>query len=245
MDHKPQQGENYELPVEKHTQEEKTPEQQQKERYEALVANSKKMKKRILWIMAGVAAAILLMIGCILLIQSINAGNEGNGQAPDLNITFHEPYEGNIMENKDYLALNRWVYYCDDPYGYGVTTAITEENRDGFDSGVLFLYNYIQTIIAGDHEAYNDCFNDAYFRKADPKDAFYPQMLYDIKILFYMRESADLVTYRLEYKIHRNDGTFRRDVESDASRYQLVTLRISDDGEISIERLITPHSTKR
>lgn len=214
---------------------------QQQARYEALLKNSKKMKKRILLAMAGLLGVILLLVAGIQVAQWITESRVDDGKAPDLDIIFYDPYEGDIMENEEYLGLNRWVFYCSDPYGYGSTTAISEDNRDTFNPQVLFLYDYIQTIIAGDHEAYNACFNDTYYKRAEPKEPFSQQMLHNIKIYYYEREAADLITYRLDYMIHRNDGTFRRDVASDASRYQLITLRISPNGEISIERLVTPH----
>ena len=46
-----------------------------------------------------------------------------------------------------------------------------------------------------------------------------------------------LITYKLEYMIHRNDGSFRRDIRSDESRAHYLTLRI--EPAIAIEKLIT------
>jgi hypothetical protein len=103
----------------------------------------------------------------------------------------------------------------------------------------------MQTIIKGDAVAYNKMFNAKYFEDNEPKDAFSQQMLHEIKIRF-LSESKEgeerLITYRLEYMIHRNDGTFRRDVGSDASRPQDITVRVGTDGKILIERLVTIYS---
>ena len=149
------------------------------------------------------------------------------------------------MENAEYLGLNRQVDYCADPSGYGLTMSITDENREEFEDSVLFLHDYIQTIIKGDAAAYNKLFNDKYFEDNEPKGAFSQQMLHEIDIRF-MSESKEgeerLITYRLEYQIHRNDGTFRRDVDSDASRPQDITVRVGVDGSILIERVITYYS---
>ena len=72
-----------------------------------------------------------------------------------------------------------------------------------------------------------------------------PNQKCQIKIHF-LSESKQgeerLITYRLEYMIHRNDGTFRRDVGSDASRPQDITVRVGTDGKILIERLVTIYS---
>ena len=73
-------------------------------------------------------------------------------------------------------------------------------------------------------------------------------MLYNMKITYSAEETAEngdkMVTYVLEYMIHQNDGTFRRDVDSDASRPQRVTLRITPLGEIKIERIVTVYAKK-
>ena len=68
-------------------------------------------------------------------------------------------------------------------------------------------------------------------------------MLYNITVTFYSTEKQDdgsvLTSYKLEYMIYENNGTYRRDIGSDMSRPQLVTLRIEKDGTIAIEKLIT------
>ena len=67
-------------------------------------------------------------------------------------------------------------------------------------------------------------------------------MLYQCKIT-YIDDGTDgadkLMVYRLEYMIFRNDGSFRRDIASDASRPQNVLLRVTPDGRISIENIST------
>ena len=48
------------------------------------------------------------------------------------------------------------------------------------------------------------------------------------------------VTYRVDYMIRKNNGTFRRDVGSDAIRPQYVVLLVSPDGsDIAIENVYT------
>ena len=217
------------------------PKQVDRERYEALRLQSEKMKKKLLFILAGVLVVIVLLIAVILLVDWIQLQKD-RPEAPELDITFFPPYHGDIMENEEYLGLNRNVMYCDNPSGYGLTMAVTEENRKDFDAGVLFICDYVQTIIDGDCDAYNSFFNEAYFKDNDPQGEFSQQMVYNIKLRYYIRESKDLITYRLEYMIRRNDGTFRRDIGSDASRPQYLTLRFSEDGQISIERLTTEYN---
>lgn len=203
---------------------------------------SKRQKRVMLTVLACAIGVMALLLGTVALIGLL--GKDG-GDVSQGDYEFYPVYEGDIMENEEYLGLNRHVEYCADPSGYGMTTSITDENREEYDDSVLFLYDYMQTIIKGDAVAYNKMFNAKYFEDNEQKDAFSQQMLHEIKIRF-LSESKQgeerLITYRLEYMIHRNDGTFRRDIGSDASRPQDITVRVGTDGKILIERLVTIYS---
>lgn len=204
--------------------------------------HSRKMRRSVIIIVACVLGVMAVLFGVVVLVEALS---RGKSNVPDGDFEFYPVYEGDIMENAEYLGLNRQVDYCADPSGYGLTMSITDENREEFEDSVLFLHDYIQTIIKGDAAAYNKLFNDKYFEDNEPKGAFSQQMLHEIDIRF-MSESKEgeeqLITYRLEYQIHRNDGTFRRDVDSDASRPQDITVRVGVDGSILIERVITYYS---
>ena len=213
-----------------------------KEALSRMQEGSKKQKRVILTVLVCAVGVMALLLGAVALIVAL--GKNG-GDVPQGDYEFYPVYEGDIMENEEYLGLNRHVEYCSDPSGYGLKMSITDENREEFDESVLFLYDYIQTIIRGDSVAYNKMFHVKYFEDNEQKDAFSQQMLHEIKIRF-LSESKQgeerLITYRLEYMIHRNDGTFRRDVGSDASRPQDITVRVGTDGKILIERLVTIYS---
>ena len=209
-------------------------EKQYTEKTDALKTQSKGMRKKLVVALIAVTAAILVLVLVLFLIESLS-----RPKLPELpEYEFYPTYQGNIMEYDRYLDLDRQVYYSE----MGTTTSITEENREEFDPAVLFLYDYVQSIIAGDHTRYNQFFSDSYFKECDPQTPFSPQMLYRIVITYQSTEEEagdKLITYRLDYMIFENDGTFRRDIESDASRPQIVTLRVTPNGEIAIEKLIT------
>ncbi len=206
--------------------------------------SSKKMKKKVLLVIGGVLLTMLLIFGVIRLLETLGKKPAG---IPDGTYKFYSPYEGDIMQNREYLGLNRAVCYCANPNGMGLTESIHAENRGQFSADVLYLHDWIQTIIAGDADAHNACLNATYRKDNELKTSFSPQMLYNILITY--QESvteADgdrLVTYRLEYMILRNDGTYRRDIGSRMSRPQDITLRVTKGGEISIERIVTRYST--
>ena len=209
---------------------------------ETAVEQTRRMKKRILIVGAAVLAVLLLLFLTLWLVDHLANRNAG---APDGDYKFYPPYDGDIMENEEYLGLNRMIDYCNDPQGYGLRQSITEENEEAFDASVLFLRDYLQTVIAGDANAYNAYFNNVYFEDNQPKTAFYQQMLYNMVIYYESTEKQDggdtLTTYRLEYMIYRNNGSFHADVGSDAILPRHVTLRISPDGTIKIEGIRTSY----
>ena len=209
---------------------------------ETAVEQTRRMKKRILIVGAAVLAVLLLLFLTLWLVDHLANRNAG---APDGDYEFYPPYDGDIMENEEYLELNRMIDYCNDPQGYGLRQSITEENEEEFDASVIFLRDYLQTVIAGDASAYNAYFNNVYFEDNQPKTAFYQQMLYNMVIYYESTEKQDggdsLTTYRLEYMIYRNNGSFHADVGSDAILPRHVTLRISPDGTIKIEGIRTSY----
>lgn len=202
---------------------------------------NKKLKKRMLLIFGCVVLGIALLLGIVFLIEYIQSKQEY--EEPEFHYSFYPPYEGDIMQNPDYLALDRKIFYCADPSGYGAYLEVSEDTFSNIDSRVAFLYLYLQNVIAGEEAVYNELFNENYYRNHQPHEAFNPQMLYEIKIVYQGGEGDDngdrLELYTLSYKIYRNDGSFRRDIGSDMSRDQLITLRVSKEMGITVENLIT------
>lgn len=225
---------------EQHTEKELT----DLEKYELLREQSKALKKNMLKAVGVILAVLLLIFISVLVLNYINRPTIG---IPEDFYQFSAPYQGNIMENTAYLEKDRLVYYCPNASGDGIRYAITDENRTDFDAGVLFVCKMLDTVIQGDANAYNQCFSDQYWKANEAegnlkKTAFNPQMLYNIKLTYHSVASENgekLVTYRLEYMILQNDGTFRRDIGSGISREQRVTVRVRDDGSAIIEKLVT------
>ena len=206
-----------------------------KEKIDALKAQSKGMRKKLIIALSAVVGAIAVLMLTLLLIERLTAP-----KLPEIpEYEFYPTYQGNIMEYDKYLDLDRQVYYSE----LGTTTSITDENRDEFDPSVLFLNDYIQSIIAGDSVRYNGFFSQSYFEECEAQAPFTPQMLYRIVVTYLATEEdasgSKLITYQLEYMIFENDGSFRRDIGSDASRPQHLTLRVLPDGSAEIEKLVT------
>ncbi len=214
---------------------------------DALRRHTQNMKKRILTVIACALGALAVLFGAVVLITYLT--RDDANEIPEYDYTFYPVYNGDIMEYAPYIAKNRNLNYCENENGYGLTRAVTDENRSEFDARVLFLETYVQTIIAGDSEAYNALFSKQYYKNAEPMQPFSPQMVYNIYANYYMTEKDDngelLYTYKLNYMILRNDGTFRQDIGSESSRLQYITLRESADGTILVDRIVTMHKTEK
>ena len=95
--------------------------------------------------------------------------------------------------------------------------------------------DYIYTIIEGDHEAYNACFSERYYNQGKTrKEDFTMQQLHHIVLT---KMSSETVSengsnytkhiYIVEYQIHENNGTFRGDISSGATRTLVFEVYVS------------------
>ena len=202
-------------------------------------------QKRVILTVFGVLVALILLLWAVSLILERIAvpSGEDETKAPVRYRFWEADWSENIFENPEYLELDRTVYYS--PYGVGVgeTVSVDETTVDGYGEVPALLYQLIWAIIRGDADAYNSFFTRSYLEENGPHDPFTMQMLYDIKIAFYQAGSADGTTatpiYRLEYKICRNNGTFRSDMGSDVAKEQYFVFVKTDLG-YRVNEIITP-----
>ena len=123
----------------------------------------------------------------------------------------------------EYLELDRYLYYKNG----SETVGVIDKNRDSFGDEVLFFEDYFKTIINGDNEAYNKMFTESYLATYGEKAAFTPQMVYGMQVEeVFENESGGVLTFGfdVDYKIFQNNGTFRDDIYSDASRKMYIEI---------------------
>ena len=68
-------------------------------------------------------------------------------------------------------------------------------------------------------------------------------MIYEAKIVYRsavgQEDGSKIVTYRMDYKIYRNNGTYRRDVGSDTVNAEYLVLWVSpDESQIRIKNIV-------
>jgi hypothetical protein len=201
-------------------------------------------KKIIIALIVILALLALLSALTILLDKLANAPKKESGETtapPPIEfskeyITDRKTFESDLK----YMGYDRMIYYYDPQTG--VSEGLLEDQYKTYGKEVMFLCSFIESIIVGDAERYNAMFSDAYYLEHDPRESFSMQKLYDIRIAPYtksegMEESA--LIYMLDYKIRRNNGSFRSDIDSDGSRTQYIYIR-EYNGEYRIDRIVSP-----
>ena len=209
---------------------------------------AKKLKKRV--VLGIILAVIFVAVAIPLLTLLDKTKDDGNATnvkpSKPSSVIFETPdYDRtvNIRTDPSYLALNRAVRLKRGQH----TTVITEDDLAMLSPAVGVLYELIESIINGDAETYNALFSDRYYTEdgAEPEDPFTMQRVYDI-VIEELREQAATDTtdgkyteyiYSVEYKINRNDGTYRVDIGHDASRAQYFVLT-DRSGDVKIDRLV-------
>ncbi|MBR5880804.1 MAG: hypothetical protein IKZ16_03875 [Clostridia bacterium] len=176
------------------------------------------------------------------------AGNKYEGE--QFSIYFYPiDYDLNILEYKEYLDLDRNVYYYSDRNQNGSVVVLNEKNVGKQAQGVTLLYNMLNSIIMGDADAYNACFSDLYFENKgiDRDPGFTMTQLYDMKITNMGQKTVtdSYGTYSqfefvVQYSIHEGNGTFRNDIPSDSSAAQYIVIT-DRNGELLIENVIFPY----
>ena len=191
-------------------------------------AKVRKNKRRIITVLiiTGVVLLALTIIIAILEMseESFEVETWGSVDPSLLEDTKDEDFD--IMEYDEYLGLNRLVMYQEG----NISTSIDDKTVQKYNDSLILMYDLIGYIIAGDSEGYNSLV----YPKEDKKKDFTQQQLYDILIIRHsrtqMKGDNGIYTeyvYKLEYKIHENNGSFRNDIEPDAARAQYFVINDS------------------
>lgn len=192
-----------------------------------------KVNRSILTIILIIAALVLALVGLSQL-ESMDfsdslakydqaAATEGSKiflAVPD--------YETDIMTIPEYTEKNLYIRYTNG----GETFTVLPEEYSSYGACMELFGAYFDALKAGDAETVNSFYSDEYFSEHAPFADITMQKIYDIHIEFISNEveGSDVVySFKVSYKIMRNDGTFRPDLQSDSAMYQLYSLAYDFD----------------
>jgi hypothetical protein len=208
--------------------------------------STRRLKRNMIIVLVCMVAFAVVAIPLINILDKLQNGEdtEETGKLPPSSIIFATPdYEYDIMQDEEYLQLNRRIYHCDERSG--LTEELTDKNIGGYGPAARVLREAINAIIAGDADAYNALFSDNYYANNEPESPFTMQRLYDIKITKVNetiksgeKGKYTQYEYEVEYKIRLNDGTFRTDIGHDESKKQYFILSDSVTGDVLIDQIL-------
>lgn len=208
--------------------------------------STRRLKRNMIVVLICMVVFAVVAIPLINMLDGLQNGGEEEEtkKLPPSSIIFATPdYEYDIMQDQDYLQLNRRIYHCDDRSG--MTEELTDKNVTGYGPAAAVLRAYINAVIAGDADALNALFSENYFANHEAEPPFTMQRLYDIKltkinetIVADEKGKYTQYEYEVEYKIRLNDGTFRTDIGHDESKKQYFVLSDSVTGEVLIDQIL-------
>lgn len=162
----------------------------------------------------------------------------------DREIFLYTPdWETDISTLSSYQALVSDIIYSPD----GSNTVAVDKNTyvSVGGNGLKFMAEYVDTVISGDHEKLNSMFTDDYFKDHKKYSAFPQQKLFEIRITKYSYSSPEYqnsttsdLYYIISYRIYRNDGLFRNDIDDSCELPQLIKILRYSDGTMKIDDVI-------
>ncbi len=144
------------------------------------------------------------------------------------------PEDFDIMEYEEYMGLDRNIYHDDKQTG--VMQSVAYENAYAHGESFVLLYDVILAIIEGDNTEYNSYMGDERLKKGE----FTQQQLYDIIISPYSSSESngnEEHVYKVSYRIHENNGTYRNTIGCDVSRPQYFYIDNST-GNLKVMKIV-------
>lgn len=198
-------------------------------------------KKRIIIALIAILAILVLLFATVFVIDYFEASDEENAGVQTISPDEFYPvdWEEDIYLDKDYTDLISGEFIKYDGQNNEGIVGITPENVQSKGEDVVFLVDMIYDIIEGDVESYNSKFSSEYYKNNTPMEKFTKQKVYDVNITYAQAEniSGKGTMYCIEYKILKNNGTFRNDILN-GSKKQYITL-VNYSGEIKINSLVS------
>ena len=204
--------------------------------------SSKNAKKRIIIVLVCVLVTLCVLFAAVFVIDYFEgAVNEENSGIQTISPDEFYPviWDEDIYADKDYsdIVAGEFIRY-DGQNNEGIV-GINEENVNKKGEEVVFLVDMIYDIINGDYESYNARFSEKYYSSNAPVEKFTKQKVYDVTITYAQAENktGNGTMYCLEYKILKNNGTFRNDILNGSKKQYIILTK--DSGDIKIDSLLT------
>lgn len=189
---------------------------------------------RLRRVLPAVAGVLVLCVAVTVLLVLLLPEDLPAAEPAEKEYVFDPVYDGDILQAPEYLELDRQIYFYDRDFN---AREVLDEGQISSDGALQLLSDYLNSLINGYPEACRALFTESALAE-HPVPDFAQQMIYRITLSIVAQEERDGVlrrTYCVDYMIHRNNGTYRRDVGSDAIRSEFITVIGTADGEYRID----------
>ena len=194
--------------------------------------SSKNFKIRVVTIIAFLVVISILYFSVAALASSGFFVIEHTKEEPEYYF-YEADFAYDIFKDEEYLELISYGFMT---YDDGTRrTSLSEDDYEFCSDPVKLVIELVLAAQSGDADAYNACFSSTYMNKEGKQRDFTMQQIYDIVITeeYTLKEGKHLRTdIKLEYKIHKNNGTLRDDVESDLVKEQYLTLTTNNTEKV-------------
>ncbi len=154
-------------------------------------------------------------------------------------------WETDILSSEEYLQLSPYSVNYSDDGGTSFQKISPDEAYSSGGKGLLFVFGYLDAVRKAEIEKLNGMFTDKYFEENDSYSEKFPmQKIFDIEIIRYRYSNPehydaefDDYYFIVSYKIYRNDGLFRDDIDGESSLPQMFEIFVYDNGEIKINNI--------
>ena len=193
--------------------------------------------------------ALGALIAAIIVISNMDFAEEGKYGLPEEMLGNGTPYTPDLRLpdwDTDIFTLEEYLDLQPDKIRYKAGGEVFYLYKDTVNTkgrGITFLNKYLNAVKSGDHEAVNSMYSADYLKKdgVEKHEKFPMQKIFDISVELRndirleedeaLERSYDIYYFVLRYKILRNDGYFRDDIDQHYSSAQLVKVLIDDDGK--------------
>ena len=205
-----------------------------------IVMTSKPKNKKYAVIFLVLIAVVLVLF--LSIYAALYFYSESKRPDTSADVDLCEPdWSADILSDEDYIVLNRDVGYSD---GIGTWPIYSEGNYNTKDAVQLFLIDYIDDLVYGDAESLRAKYDKAVNKALDIPEKFTKQRIYESLFTELSKREMDQngkiifqYEFKVEYKIMKNDGTFRSDLASDSVKGQYFTVQ-QDGDSIKIIKVV-------
>lgn len=188
---------------------------------EEIIKQKEKRRKTLIIAVCIIAGMFLLLLLATFILESMAKNKQAQKLEDDNKSTwvFPEPdYDYDIFTDPVYASKTDISVRVQEN---GAETVITEENQGSYSLELQFMGKVINLIIYGKYEEYNQIFTEKY-KKANGGSLreFTMQQLFNIilePISYTENGNFAYTDIKVTYRIRNNNGTFRRDLDFDAS----------------------------